>query len=130
MDVEVYMDGIYGCWSLSFCVKVMIFRFGLGLWPYYYDIISLETNLVYLVSINFLWVDFNNALMNIECVYIYFMSTINNHCTEFVQKPGMRVLPTTDFMYNMTSRNISDWIVKTTTDFRLQRYKYWCIKIF
>lgn len=34
----------------------------------------------------------------------------------------MKRLPTTDYMYNMTSRNITDWLVKTTDDYIKKRY--------
>ena len=37
--------------------------------------------------------------------------------------PESRILATTDQLYNLTSRNISDWIVKTTIDYRLERFE-------
>ncbi|XP_041357912.1 phospholipid-transporting ATPase ABCA1-like isoform X2 [Gigantopelta aegis] len=36
--------------------------------------------------------------------------------------PSMRILPTTDHMYNMTGRNITDWLLKTMNKYIYKRY--------
>lgn len=35
--------------------------------------------------------------------------------------PPTALLPTTDYLYNMTKRNISDWLVKTTREYQRRR---------
>ncbi|XP_076084448.1 phospholipid-transporting ATPase ABCA1-like isoform X2 [Mytilus galloprovincialis] len=37
-------------------------------------------------------------------------------------EPPKKLLPTTDYLYNMTGRNISDWLVKTMKPFQNKRY--------
>ncbi|XP_071145778.1 phospholipid-transporting ATPase ABCA1-like isoform X2 [Mytilus edulis] len=37
-------------------------------------------------------------------------------------EPPKKLLPTTDYLYNMTGRNISDWLVKTMKPFQKRRY--------
>ena len=37
-------------------------------------------------------------------------------------EPVKFLLPTTDFLYNMTDQNIRDWLLKTTHTYRLKRY--------
>ena len=37
-------------------------------------------------------------------------------------EPSKMLLPTTDYLYNMTDRNISRWLVKTTMDYVKKRY--------
>jgi len=36
-------------------------------------------------------------------------------------EPPKLLLPTTDYLYNMTGRNISRWLVKTTMDYLKKR---------
>jgi len=36
-------------------------------------------------------------------------------------EPPKLLLPTTDYLYNMTARNISKWLVKTTMDYLKKR---------
>ncbi|XP_050403065.1 phospholipid-transporting ATPase ABCA1 isoform X2 [Patella vulgata] len=36
--------------------------------------------------------------------------------------PSMTLLPTSDYLYNLTGRNISDWLVKTTNSYIKKRY--------
>jgi len=37
-------------------------------------------------------------------------------------EPPKLLLPTTDYLYNMTGRNISQWLVKTTMDYIKKRF--------
>ena len=37
-------------------------------------------------------------------------------------EPPKKLLPTTDYLYNMTGRNISDWLVKTMKQYQKRRY--------
>ena len=43
-------------------------------------------------------------------------------------RPRRKLLPTTDYLLDMTGRNISDWIIKTTSEYTQTRYNtYICI---
>lgn len=36
-------------------------------------------------------------------------------------EPEKFLLPTTDYLYNLTNQNVSEWILKTTSDYILKR---------
>jgi len=67
-------------------------------------------------------VAFTNKCSDLQWTYCTHQSLVNDCVLDAVDpEPSKLLLPTTDYLYNMTANNISQWLVKTTMDYLKKR---------
>lgn len=78
------------------------------------------------VSVNCTWNVCNTCDVYLISTVLYMTGAVINTCMLYMTgaggpEPPKKLLPSSDYLYNMTARNVSDWLVKTMEKYQKRR---------